>query len=113
MTSINLSLNLKARVLKMLQEWPHYRDNDHKIIASIWLEDCRRLGIRDETVFTFLETYASGKLTNAESIRRIRQKLQEHLPEVQGKKRALKSSNQANIKSQIRTHGRDIARGTN
>ena len=111
--NVNLSLNLKDRVLKMLNKWKSYRDNDHKIIASIWLADCKRLGVREETVFTFLELYASGKLTNAESIRRIRQKLQEHLPHLQGEKRAKKSLNQSNIKAQLKAHGRDITRGTN
>ena len=111
MGAVNLSLNLKSRVLKLLQKWPAYQDNDNKLIATIWLKDCRDLGIKDEAVFQFLELYASGKLTNAESIRRIRQKLQEHLQEVQGKKRAIKASNQMNIKSQIKAHGRAIARG--
>ena len=60
------------------------RDNDRFIQCTIWNKECDRLGIdsRKET----WNAYYTGKLTSPETIRRVRQKLQEMHPELRGQK---------------------------
>jgi len=73
----------KELVIQLLNEFPHLRDDDNKLIATIWK---RELKTRDLTAMGFLQLYADKMLTNAESIRRCRQKVQELMPELRGSK---------------------------
>ena len=74
----------KERITKLLEIRPHLRDDDNKIIANIWTNDLALLKIdaRAITGFELLEMVANGKLTNPESIRRCRQKIQQHNPQL-------------------------------
>jgi len=67
------------RVYKLLLNYPHLRNDDNKLIANIWHQDSTKIGSSN-----ILELYANKKLTNAESIRRSRQKLQEENSELRG-----------------------------
>ena len=64
----------------------HLRDNDNKLIATIWYQDIKGKGTdpMDLTGMEVLTMYSNGKLTNAESIRRMRAKLQEEFKELRG-----------------------------
>jgi hypothetical protein len=74
---------VKDRVKALLEKHPHLRDSDNKLIATIWKYDlmglCENLSAMD-----FLKLYAEGELTNSESIRRVRQKIQEENPDLRG-----------------------------
>jgi len=77
---------IKDRVKALLVKHPHLRDNDNKLIASIWHYDLLRMGIKTTSISAagFLLYYADKQLTNAESIRRVRQKLQEENSDLRG-----------------------------
>ncbi len=77
---------IKDRVKALLVKHPHLRDSDNKLIATIWKFDLYNLDlIVDEvTAIEFLKFYSQQRLTNAETIRRVRQKIQEENPELRG-----------------------------
>jgi hypothetical protein len=69
----------KRIVHDMLIRHPHLRDNDWKLIASVWQQELidKDLDPQTMTGHELLKMYADQKLTNAETIRRTRAKLQE------------------------------------
>ena len=77
---------VKDRVKALLVKHPHLRDSDNKLIANIWNQDLLKMGINplDRTANFLLSLYSQSRLTNAESIRRVRQKLQEENPQLRG-----------------------------
>lgn len=77
---------VKDRVKYLLAAWPHLRNNDNKLIANIWNQDLLKMGHNNATLSAsnFLALYATGQLSNAETIRRVRQKIQEENPELRG-----------------------------
>ena len=79
-------MKTKDTIRKILLEKPHLRDNDNKLIASFWYRELNSKNIDAEeiTALNFLHKYADNELTNAESIRRMRAKLQEEEPALRG-----------------------------
>lgn len=75
----------KEKVRRFLEKTPHLRDNDNALVAYIWWDDYKELG-ENGNVLAFLTLLSKGKLSNFESIRRCRQKLQELHPELRGDK---------------------------
>ena len=76
----------KVRVQKLLIQKKYLRDNDDRLIATVLFQDIRRMGYNPSDVsgLFVLDLLAKGKLTNPESIRRSRAKLQENHPELRG-----------------------------
>ena len=68
----------KKIVESLLRAIPHLRDDDNKLLASVWYEQIKKSG------YEILKMVADKQLANSESIRRIRQKLQEINPELRG-----------------------------
>jgi len=76
---------VKDRVKALLEKHPHLRDNDNRLIATVWKFDMLNKNLsRNTTALDFLNLYAQNKLTNAETIRRVRQKIQEENPDLRG-----------------------------
>lgn len=75
-------------VIEVLKAYPQYRDNDEKLVATIWLRQMRSKGVKPEAVsaLSFLENYAGGEFTSADIIVRARAKVQENNPELRGQK---------------------------
>ena len=76
--------SIKQRVENLLSELPHLRDDDNKLIANMWFHQIGSKQIGEMSAFEFLKTFAYNQLTSPETIRRIRQKLQEQKPELRG-----------------------------
>ena len=77
---------IKPKVLKLLIEKPHLRDDDNRLIANIFLNEGGGYDTMQKiSAYEFLRLFAEGKFTNFESIRRVRAKLQEEHPELRGK----------------------------
>lgn len=79
---------LTNRIMSMLLDNPTSRDSDHKLVANVWyFEAPEEIGkpISQLSAFELLEAISQKKLSSAESIRRIRQKLQEQYPTLRGK----------------------------
>jgi hypothetical protein len=97
-------IKTKKIVEKYLFGYPHLRDNDERLIATIWNEELSNKGITSKEIsgYDFLGYFASGELTNPESIRRTRQKLQEENVELRGLKYKERKANTKNIKGQLK-----------
>ena len=74
----------KNRVRALLVKHPHLRDDDNRLIATYWFFQLGRHKVEAMTATDFMHYYAEGNLTKAESIRRVRQKLQEQEPSLRG-----------------------------
>ena len=79
-------MNTKQTIIKILLERPDLRDNDNKLIAIYWYRELENKNIDSQKInaLCFLKKYADSELTNAESIRRMRAKLQEEEPRLRG-----------------------------
>ena len=80
-------LKSREKVQHLLATKPHLRDDDNKLIASVWFNELKEKGYSPNTMsgFDLLKEIADNKLTNPESIRRCRAKLQETNPKLRGK----------------------------
>jgi hypothetical protein len=88
----------KELVIELLTKFPHLRDDDNRLIATIWK---RELKTRDLTAIGFLQLYADKRLTNAESIVRCRRKVQELFPELRGSKYNVRHEHTKEVVNQL------------
>jgi len=95
---------VKDRVKALLEKHPHLRDSDNKLIATIWKFDLLKIGIRPRLANAeyFLELYSKEKLTNAETIRRVRQKIQEENPDLRGTVNEARQKEGEEVRKQIK-----------
>jgi hypothetical protein len=80
-------MKTKEVIKKLLTKYPNLKDNDNKLIANYWnleLKD-KNKDINVMTASELLSMYAQSQLTNAETIRRMRAKLQEEVPSLRGR----------------------------
>lgn len=89
----------KEKVYKLLLNNGHLRNSDLKLIACIWYSEVPN--INDLTAYEFLQKFSNGELTNPESIRRSRQKVQEEIPALRGTNYKKRQLNQSNVKQQL------------
>jgi hypothetical protein len=92
-----INFTIKEKVKNLLEKHPHLRDSDEKLIANVWFAESQ--GVDDK--FKFLQLYAAGSLTNAESIRRCRQKIQEECEHLRGTLYFKRQLNQDKIKQEL------------
>tara|TARA_R110000803_G_scaffold48527_1_gene100786 strand:+ start:186 stop:542 length:357 start_codon:yes stop_codon:yes gene_type:complete len=81
-----IEMKTKEIIKGLLLKYPELKDSDNKLIANYWnLElQSKNKDIDDMSARELLRMYANSKLTNAETIRRMRAKLQEEVPELRG-----------------------------
>ena len=79
-----MKLHNKEVIIDLLTNKEHLRDNDQALIANIWWRELVTQGKDKSTAFEFLKVFSEGKLSNPESIRRSRQKIQEEQPALRG-----------------------------
>ena len=79
-------MKTKKEIEKLLIKSPHLKDSDNKLIATYWLKELEHKGLNayKSSAYDFLKLYSESNVTNAETIRRMRQKLQEEKPELRG-----------------------------
>ena len=80
MSSLKEMVGIKNKVKYLLQHYRHLRDDDNKLIANIWHSQLNEKISSDE----FLKLFSGGFFTSPESIRRMRQKLQQNYPDLRG-----------------------------
>jgi hypothetical protein len=101
--SVNIR-STKDIVKALLISYPETRDNDSLLTAYIWDMDLKKIEKDSKIIsaFDLLKMYArESVLTNAESLRRVRQKLQEDQPALRGKNWIERHKNQDEIKEQL------------
>jgi hypothetical protein len=79
-------MNTKEEIKKLLIKSPHLRDSDPKLIATYWFNELKKkdVNLYNITGYELLKLFADSKLTNTESIRRMRQKVQEENEDLRG-----------------------------
>ena len=99
---ITLENGIKEKVQKLLTEYPHLQDDDNKLIANIWTSEMGGAKhLKTMTGYETMSVLASSQLTNSESIRRCRQKIQEHNVHLRGKIYKKRKDNQNPVKDQL------------
>ena len=80
-------MKTKEIIKNLLTKYPNLKDNDNKLIANYWNLELKNKN-KDINILTasdLLSMYAQSQLTNAETIRRMRAKLQEEIPSLRGR----------------------------
>lgn len=77
--------NLKGKVTQLLFDKESNRDSDNKLIANIWYSQIGGANIAKMSAMDLLRLISEDQLSYPESIRRIRQKIQENDPLLRGK----------------------------
>ena len=79
-------MKTKEEIKKLLIKSPHLRDSDNKLIATYLWYELKEMAMDPDNISAtkLLKMYADSALTNTETIRRMRAKLQEECPELRG-----------------------------
>lgn len=85
MKGFNELKSIKDRVRSILSKREDSRDSDDLLISSFWYYECKLLIKGGLSAQDFLTMYSKGEITSSESIRRVRQKIQEEVVELRGK----------------------------
>jgi hypothetical protein len=75
---------VKDKVRFLLQTNPALRDNDMKLIATYYFHEIGKEQIDSMNAYDLLTKISSSKITNFESIRRLRMQLQQNDEELRG-----------------------------
>lgn len=100
MAWVNVGDSVKDRVKHLLKISNKSRNSDDSLIANYWFRDMGK-ALSGLSAYGMLGLIAKGKLTNPESIRRCRQKLQEEYPELRGKTYRDRHNRKEEIKNQL------------
>ena len=92
---------IQQRVAAVLLKHPETKDDDRMLTAYYWTMQMADEGLRLETFDDFKREYTFGKLTDAQTITRIRRKLQMERPQFRGKKYLQKMAKQQKVKSDL------------
>jgi hypothetical protein len=94
----------KDRVEDAITNHPHLRDDDNKLIANIWYSELKEMKFNTlKNTMEFLKILSEGKLSNPESIRRCRAKLQEQHPHLRGNSYADRHKEIQAVKDDLKT----------
>ncbi len=98
---------VKDRIAMLLKEHSHLRDSDSQLRANLWYQEIRKIEPFNEPendllVLKICGLIAEDKLTDPESIRRSRAKLQEKYPELRGDKYNERHKNEEKIIQELR-----------
>lgn len=92
--------HIAETVKSLMIKYPELKDDDKALIANVWYLEIPN--ITNMNAFDILQLYAKGQLTNSESIRRSRQKLQQENPELRGKVYEARHAEQEVVKDDLK-----------
>jgi len=95
-----LSKNLTLQIRGLLEQQPRLRDDDQYLVAMVWRQEIGEAA-HSESCFTLLGKIAKHELSHFESIRRIRQMIQEETPELRGEKWQKRQDHTVKVKQEI------------
>jgi hypothetical protein len=95
--------NIKDEVRRILTDTPYTRDNDKLLTSVYWMFEMGRLdkNVKKITFMEFSELYFTSKLTDAQTITRLRRQLQMKHPELRGAKYKARMANQEKVKEDL------------
>ena len=85
----------------LLVKHPHLRDDDEKLMATIWFKYMDKQ-LENMSAFDLLKTLSNGNLPSYESISRCRRKIQEECHELRGEKWGKRHKSQENVKEDLK-----------
>ncbi len=91
--------NKQELIVDLLTKYSHLRDDDYKLIATVWkmeVDDIHSMSAMD-----LLILMASGGLSNPESIRRSRAKIQQEVESLRGEKYIERHRHQSDVVDQL------------
>lgn len=92
--------DVTANVEKLLIEYSETRDDDLRLVATYYYKFHQNL-INDKTALDFVKAIAQGRVISSDLITRTRRKLQEHNPELRGKKWKERHQKQQTVKKEL------------
>lgn len=94
---------IKDIVKDLLTKRTELRDDDNKLIANIYLIEAGGFkALQSMSAQDFLVNFTKGFYSSPESIRRVRQKLQENYPELRGIKYNNRKQSGENTSNEIK-----------
>jgi len=99
-------MNIKANkelITSLLSRHPHLRDDDSKLLATVWKIILQYDGTDIKVIsgYDLLKEMANGQLPSTESVTRCRRKLQEENISLRGELWKKRHQEQVNVKDQI------------
>jgi len=79
-------MNYEGKVRAVLESWPDARDDENKLLSSVWSNelDLQHVKITQMHVYLFMGMLMENKLMPASQILSIRDHLQKEHPELRG-----------------------------
>lgn len=79
-------MNPEATVRLILESWPDARDDENKLLSSVWSNELeqRHVKINKLHTYLFMAMLMESKLTPASMIIMIRDEIQKNSPELRG-----------------------------
>lgn len=101
---------IKELVENILENKIETRDNDSILVIEVWKLELKNLGYHPtlSEIKVFYDLYSNNKLSNSESITRVRRKLQEHNPRLRGDLYGVRHDYTDEIKHQIKTFPKPV-----
>jgi hypothetical protein len=77
--------SIKPIVQKLLTEYPHYRDDDRRLLAHIWMIQLGVNTMKSISLYEFMKQYIDNShIYSPDHISRLRRKIQEQHPHLRG-----------------------------
>lgn len=95
-------LNIKNDVQALLSKSEACRESDTRLIVSIWAKFLGEAKIDKMSATDLLNMFSENKLPNPESIRRVRQRLQETNPYLRGKNYQNRQDEQETVVNELK-----------
>ena len=99
----------RDQVQELLEKHPSLRDDNPRLVANIWHEELKFLGIEIIPQITKVLTLISTELTSADSITRTSRLLQETVPELQGRDWKKRQAHTKKVKTEIKEIKSEVA----
>lgn len=94
--------SIKNDVRELLIKYPHYKDNDSKLISAFYYFKYGGKNVLEKkTAMEFLTDFANGKFPFPDTITRVRRKLQESEPELRGENYKKRHQHDNDVKKSI------------
>lgn len=78
--------DLKRLIKNLLINMPNSRDYDKVLLTLVWEFELHNLEKSNCTAMEFFDLYSLHKVSNVDSVSRIKRKIQEEIPELRGEK---------------------------
>lgn len=92
--------NLKLKIQRILSNHKEARDSDAVLTVYVWQEEQSHL-TRSSSLGSFIDLFLDNGFSSTESIRRVRQKLQEHTPALRGEVYYKRHKHQDKVKNYL------------